>query len=531
MTIPQLSLRTFGPPAVARDGVPIAGLSVRRRPLALLAFVASHGDAGVARDRVLATLWPESSEDRARNSLKQASFTVRQLVGDGVLLAPGTTLRVDRALLAVDRWDFMDAAARGDVAAAAALYAGPFLDGLSFPGLDDFERWAAEERARLARAAAAAFEGVARRSARDGDHAAAIAAWRRCAGIDPYDVGAAAGLMRALWASGAPTGALEHWRVHRTLVREELGAEPSPALRALADAIRGALAGALAETPHPALAPAPLPASLPAPLPAPRATASVEPPDEPAPAQFPRRLLTTGERRLPPHASRRVQRVRGGLVALGVAVVAVAGLLALAPARARLRAASTGTVAAAMPVRVAVLPFSGFDADTASAEHLGRALADLLAVALDGTGPWRVVAPSALPADARARAATLDAAVARATASRLAADGYVRGDVVREGSRLHALASVHDPDGRVVLQASAEGATVAGAADALARALVARRFLSPSERTAHVAASTAASAPALRAWLDGERAARAGRLGEAAASYAHATALDSSFAL
>jgi hypothetical protein len=43
-------------------------------PLALLALVAGHGDQGVSRDKLLAYLWPESDEARARNSLKQVLF-------------------------------------------------------------------------------------------------------------------------------------------------------------------------------------------------------------------------------------------------------------------------------------------------------------------------------------------------------------------------------------------------------------------------------------------------------------------------
>lgn len=48
-----------------------------------------------------------------------------------------------------DRDQFVEAVARGDHGAALALYRGPFLDGIVLPGGDEFEEWAAAERARL----------------------------------------------------------------------------------------------------------------------------------------------------------------------------------------------------------------------------------------------------------------------------------------------------------------------------------------------------------------------------------------------
>ena len=78
MAPPSLRLRTFGGLAVERDGVPLVGIAARRRPLVLLAFVASHGSVGVSRDAACALLWPDSDEERARNSLKQAVFALRR---------------------------------------------------------------------------------------------------------------------------------------------------------------------------------------------------------------------------------------------------------------------------------------------------------------------------------------------------------------------------------------------------------------------------------------------------------------------
>jgi hypothetical protein len=49
-------LRTFGGLWLQADQGPFSGAVSRRRPLALLALVASAGDAGITRDKLLAYL-------------------------------------------------------------------------------------------------------------------------------------------------------------------------------------------------------------------------------------------------------------------------------------------------------------------------------------------------------------------------------------------------------------------------------------------------------------------------------------------
>ena len=73
--------------------------------------------------------------------------------------------------------------------------------------------------------------------------------------------------------------------------------------------------------------------------------------------------------------------------------------------------------------------------------------------------------------------------------------------------------------------------SVFAAADDLAARLLAGRFRAPGERLSRVAASTTASLAALKAFLAGEVALRAGRYADAAQDYRRAIAADSTFAL
>src|SRR6476469_9513658 len=83
----MLRLHTFGGCFVARDGVRLEPLSGQRKSLALLAMIASSGDRGISRETVLAYLWPNSDETRARTSLKQLVHSLRRQSENATLLS------------------------------------------------------------------------------------------------------------------------------------------------------------------------------------------------------------------------------------------------------------------------------------------------------------------------------------------------------------------------------------------------------------------------------------------------------------
>lgn len=64
-------LRTFGLLALESNGERVPGLAGQRKRLALLALLTVADDGGLARDKILAYLWPEADEDRARNTMYQ----------------------------------------------------------------------------------------------------------------------------------------------------------------------------------------------------------------------------------------------------------------------------------------------------------------------------------------------------------------------------------------------------------------------------------------------------------------------------
>ena len=74
-----LTLRTLGGVYVADEqGQPLTGAASQRRLLALLVVLAIAGERGLSRDKLIALLWPEAGEERARHSLTQALYAARQ---------------------------------------------------------------------------------------------------------------------------------------------------------------------------------------------------------------------------------------------------------------------------------------------------------------------------------------------------------------------------------------------------------------------------------------------------------------------
>src|SRR5688572_5862351 len=236
----MLRLHTFGSCLLTRDGARVDALSGQRRALALLAVLAAAGERGVSRDTLLGQLWPESDNEHARTSLKQLVRSLRSRLQAPDVLLGSAELRLNPDLVTADAAEFRAALTRGDHEAAAALYAGPFLDGFFLKGADQFERWVATERMALAHDLVDVLEGLAERASANGDGRAAVESWRRLAAADPLNARAVVGLMRALDGVGERAAALQHARVYERFVRDELDAAPEPVVTALVERLRRA---------------------------------------------------------------------------------------------------------------------------------------------------------------------------------------------------------------------------------------------------------------------------------------------------
>ncbi|MDF1502777.1 BTAD domain-containing putative transcriptional regulator, partial [Roseisolibacter sp. H3M3-2] len=234
----MLHLQTFGGLTVSHAERALGGATAQPRRLALLAVLARVGERGVSRERLLALFWPDEEEERARRALAQALYALRRDLGDERAIVGTQELRVDPDAMASDVAAFAAHVKGGRLAEAAALYAGPFLDGFHLVGAPAFERWAEEERGSLARYHARVLERLATAAERAGRADEAAAHWRALAAADPLDARVTVRLMEALEATGDRAGALTQARIYEVLVAQELELAPDSAVLALAARLR-----------------------------------------------------------------------------------------------------------------------------------------------------------------------------------------------------------------------------------------------------------------------------------------------------
>ncbi|MFL5496147.1 MAG: BTAD domain-containing putative transcriptional regulator [Gemmatimonadales bacterium] len=245
----MLRLNTFGRLFLERDGQRQSGAASQPRRLALLALLASSGEQGMSRDQLLAMLWSETDEDRARKGLNQALYALRQEMGADEVFLGTRDLRLNPEQVTSDLAVFTTAVKAGQLERAAAEYIGPFLEGFHLSEAPEFERWLEEERAGLAGDYATALERLARRSAERGERLESVEWWRKLAAQDPLNARGALGLMEALVAAGDRPAALQHARVHEVLLQQELDAPPDREVVALAARIREQMAAPVSRVP------------------------------------------------------------------------------------------------------------------------------------------------------------------------------------------------------------------------------------------------------------------------------------------
>jgi DNA-binding SARP family transcriptional activator len=234
----MLRLHTFGGVVLREDGVPHEGAASQRKRLALLVLIATAGERPISRDRLLGYLWPEADAERAKHALNQSLYALQRASHTNALFIGTASLQLNPVVISSDIADFEYAIAHGAHERAAGLYAGQFLDGFYLRESPEFERWAEDQRARLARGYAAALQCLAAAATVRRDYQGAVNWWRRLAAEDPLSSPYAMGLMQALTAVGDRAGALRVAAVHAALLNEELDAPPDPAVAALEAQLR-----------------------------------------------------------------------------------------------------------------------------------------------------------------------------------------------------------------------------------------------------------------------------------------------------
>ena len=395
----------------------------QRRAEAVLAVLAVCGDLGCSRERLMALLWPESDDARARRALRDTLHTIRHALGPAAVLSAGELLRLDSSVVESDVHSFTQALGSDRQADAVRYYGGPLLEGFHLDGAPDFERWLDGERTRLARECLEALEQLAQRAEAGAAWAEAAGWWGRAVEQDPLNSRYVLQHARALAALGDRANAIKAAEVHTRRLREELDMEPDREVLAKIEGIRrGEVTAPQGGGAHPASGPRREP---------------------PSPTDTPVTLTAeTAPEGAPPLGVARSRRRLVAVSALGaVAVLATVGVLAGLLAKPKPSAIPLD------PTAIAVLPFEVVGADSASpVRMLARTMGYLFELKVTGEFGRRIRHPGSVAERWRAAGGTLDSALSKeaelAVARAVGAGRLVRGTIVTAGDSLVVSASM-----------------------------------------------------------------------------------------
>jgi DNA-binding SARP family transcriptional activator len=235
-----MEFRILGPLEVT-DGGRVIELGARRQRQ-LLAILVLHANEVVSADRLIDDLWAAEPPATAAKTLQVYVSRLRNLLGrDDVIVtrSGGYLLVVEADAIDAIRFERLAAGARakrsaGDVDAAAAdldealaLWRGSPLVEFAY------ESFAGAAISRLEELRVAALEERIDLDLLRGGHAALIGDLEALIGEYPLRERLWSQLMLALYRSGRQAEALEAYRRARTALVEELGIEPSSALKEL----------------------------------------------------------------------------------------------------------------------------------------------------------------------------------------------------------------------------------------------------------------------------------------------------------
>jgi len=199
----------------------------------LLAYLLFHRGAPQPRQRVAFVLWPDSTEAQARTNLRKVLYGLRRALPEAdrfIEVGPRTLRWREDAPLWLDVEEFERALADGRLEDAVEAYGGALLEG-------SYDEWLVDERERLARLYLGALERLARRYDRQGRRQEAIGCAERLVAEDPLREESHRLLIGLCHAAGDRARALRAYHVCASRLERELGVDPSPATRAVYEAL------------------------------------------------------------------------------------------------------------------------------------------------------------------------------------------------------------------------------------------------------------------------------------------------------
>jgi DNA-binding SARP family transcriptional activator/tetratricopeptide (TPR) repeat protein len=242
-------LRLLGPPSLIKAGRPARLHSAKT--LALLAYLILEADVSHRREKLAGLLWGESPDARARQSLRQALYSLRRVLGRELLaLEEGVVIFEPPPGLWVDALEFLSLAP-GDPSSkdlealrrAAHLYRGALLEGLELSDCPAFDEWLFFQRDALEQRVVSVLQALVDELLHQGEHREAQTFAARLVTLDPLHEGAHRRLMRIYAALGDRDGVRRQYRLCTDVLAGEMGIEPAAETQALYRQLTAAVPG------------------------------------------------------------------------------------------------------------------------------------------------------------------------------------------------------------------------------------------------------------------------------------------------
>lgn len=229
-----LKLQLLGPPTLIKEDHVVRTHSAK--VMALLAYLVLEADRQHSREKLATLLWGESSDTRARASLRQGLYSLRQTLSN---VADACLQLEERAVafhlhpdLWVDALEFrtlavLDTADLDVLHRAAQLYQGTLLEGLMLPDSPTFEEWLFFRRDTLEQQAIQTLHKLVEQLIRRSVPQEALPFAQRLVTLEPLHERAYQHLMQIHAALGDRDGMRHQYRLCVDILARELGVKPS----------------------------------------------------------------------------------------------------------------------------------------------------------------------------------------------------------------------------------------------------------------------------------------------------------------
>jgi DNA-binding SARP family transcriptional activator/tetratricopeptide (TPR) repeat protein/TolB-like protein len=214
-----------------------------KKAKALLIVLAAAPRFTVTRARLASLLWGDSSEEQARQSLRQLLSNFRRastLQSSLITISSEDAIGLDPKLVTIDRDSLVEVpvdASTTELLRVADLYRGEFAFGAEI-NEPAFDEWLQSERERIRELAIAVFDRLVRDLVRQGKHDEAYLRATALLAIDPMREETQRLVIAQEAIVSGRASAMKRYEGFRILLRDELGVRPEPATLQLLDKLR-----------------------------------------------------------------------------------------------------------------------------------------------------------------------------------------------------------------------------------------------------------------------------------------------------